>query len=94
MPVPLWFLNAIRQRLELIMLDIERQSEWRKIRAEERSAFAGMFPGEDKTKGADYMEWEDKHLFRRAVENEWLYTQGVKDGIQLIIGIMEEGNSK
>ncbi|WP_044479586.1 hypothetical protein [Paenibacillus antibioticophila] len=94
MPVPLWFLNAIRQRLELIMLDIERQSEWHKIRAEEQSAFAGMFPGEDKTKGADYMEWEDKHLFRRAVENEWLYTQGVKDGIQLIIGIMEEGNSK
>lgn len=94
MTIPIWFLNAIRQRLDLIMLDIERQSEWRKIRAEERSAFAGMFPGEDKMKGADYMEWEDKHLFRRAVENEWLYTQGVKDGIQLIIGIMEEGNSK
>lgn len=37
MPVPIWFLNAIRQRLNLMMLDIERHSEWRKLRAEERS---------------------------------------------------------
>lgn len=44
--------------------------------------------------GADYLGWEDKHLFRRAVENEWLYTQGVKDGTQLMIGIMEEVNGK
>lgn len=34
------------------------------------------------------MEWEDKHLFRRASEHKHLYSQGVKDGIQLIIALL------
>ncbi|WP_178023439.1 hypothetical protein [uncultured Paenibacillus sp.] len=70
------------------MVRIERQPELRKLRAEEREAFDTLVPGVDKTSLPGFMEWEDKHLFRRAAEHECLYLQGVKDGAQLVIALL------
>ncbi|MED4954452.1 hypothetical protein ABEO75_14775 [Paenibacillus macerans] len=77
MPFPLWFLDAIEQRLDQVSARIERNPDVRKLRAEERAAFDAMFSGKDKTKLPEFMDWEDKHHFRRALENERLYMQGM-----------------
>ncbi|MFD1174835.1 hypothetical protein ACFQ3W_00740 [Paenibacillus puldeungensis] len=90
MQIPPWFQSAIQQRLDAVMAQIERQPDLRKLRAEEHEAFDAMFPGVDKTRLPGFMEWEDKHLFRRASENERLYMQGVRDGVQLVIALLND----
>lgn len=75
------------------MVQIERQPELRKLRSEEQAAFEVMLPNGDITSLTGFMEWEDKYLFRRASEHKHLYSQGVKDGIQLIIALLNESSS-
>lgn len=74
------------------MVQIERHPELHKLRSEEQAAFDAMFPNGEKASLNGYMEWEDKHLFRRASEHRHLYSQGVKDGIQLIIALLNDSS--
>lgn len=88
MQIPSWFQSAVQQRVNSVMVQIERQPELRKLRADEHTAFDAMFLGVDKTQVPEFLEWEDKHHFRRATENERLYMQGVKDGLQLAVALL------
>lgn len=89
MQFPSWLQSVIQQRLDDVSAQIARHPEMRKLRTEEHSAFEAMFPNEDKKKMPDYMDWEDKHHFRKALENEYLYMQGMKNGVQLVIMLLE-----
>ncbi|CAM4253716.1 MAG: hypothetical protein E7L01_03840 [Paenibacillus macerans] len=90
MPFPLWFQDAIKQRVDDASARIERHPDVCKLRAEERTAFNAMFPGIDKMKLPEFMDWEDKHHFRRALENERLYMQGMIDGVQLVVALFND----
>jgi len=93
MEFPSWLQSAIQQRLDHVSARIERHPELRKIRVEENSAFNAMFSGGDKTELPGFTEWEDKHHFRRALENERLYLQGMRDGAQLIFALLADPGS-
>jgi hypothetical protein len=71
------------------MVQIERQPELRKLRAEEQQAFQMLIDGVDKTDTEEYLDWEEKHLIRQGVENEHLYLQGVKDGAKLVFALFD-----
>ncbi|MGZ7443008.1 hypothetical protein [Paenibacillus sp. TH7-28] len=90
MPFPLWFREAIQQRLDEVSARIQRQPDLRKLRAEEHEAFDAMFSGVNKTMLPEFMDWEDKHHFRRALENERLYMQGMIDGMQLVVALFND----
>lgn len=90
MDLPSWFQSAIQERLERVMAGIERRPALRKLRTEEGSAFEAMFSGTDRTKIPGFLEWEDKHHFKRAVENEHLYIQGLRDGVQLAFTLLDD----
>ncbi|MNZ92420.1 hypothetical protein D3C78_1114440 [compost metagenome] len=89
MELPSWFLSAIQERLEHVVARIERHPEMRKLRAEESSAFEAMFSGVDRTKLPGFVDWEDKHHYKRGVENEHLYIKGLRDGVQLAITLLD-----
>lgn len=36
----------------------------------------------------EFSEWEDKHHYRQALENEALYWQGMKDGAQFVYVVL------
>jgi len=36
------------------------------------------------------MEWEDKHQYNQALQNERLYLQGMKDGAQLLFALLTD----
>jgi hypothetical protein len=42
----------------------------------------------DKMGSPEFMDWEDKHHFKLATENERLYLQGMKDGAQLVLALL------
>ncbi|GAA0136934.1 hypothetical protein YSY43_37750 [Paenibacillus sp. YSY-4.3] len=90
MDLPSWFQNAIQEKLEQVMTQIERHPELCKLRSEERSALEAMFSGVDRTKIPGFMNWEDKHHFKRGVENEHLYIQGLRDGVQLAFALLDD----
>ncbi|MBN2982253.1 hypothetical protein [Cohnella algarum] len=88
MEFPLWFQDAIQRRLDHVSARIERHPELRKCRDEENTAFHAMFSGVEMTQLLAFMEWEDKVHFTRALENERLYLQGMRDGVQLAFALL------
>lgn len=89
MELPSWFQSAIQERLEHVVARIEHHPELRKLRAEESSAFEAMFSGADRTKLPGFIDWEDKHHYKRGIENEHLYIKGLRDGVQLAITLLD-----
>lgn len=90
MEVPSWFRNAIQQRLDEITSDSEVGPELLQAHIDEQKAFESLYDGMDAAQFTRYMAWEDRHLFRRALENERLYMEGVKDGAQLAAALMAD----
>lgn len=90
MEFPSWFQRAIQRRLEYVTARIEQQSDLRKYRAEEEKAFEALFSGIDIEQSPEFMEWEDKHHIKRAQENERLYLQGMRDGVQLVVALLSD----
>lgn len=37
----------------------------------------------------EFSEWEDKHHYKQALENEALYWQSMKDGAQFVYVVLE-----
>lgn len=90
MDFPPWFQNAIQRRLDYVSATIEHHPELRQLRVEARTAFDAMFSGVDKGQLPAFMEWEDKQNYKRAIENEQLYLQGIRDGMQLAFSLLVE----
>lgn len=90
MEFPSWFHNAIQQRLDHVSSRIEHQVEVCRCRDEENTAFHAMFSSMDNTQLQAFMEWEDKVHFRRALDNERLYLQGLRDGAQLLFSLLTD----
>jgi hypothetical protein len=90
MDIPSWFQSAIQRRLDYVSARIEHHPDLRKYRAEEEAAFEALFTDVDKTQWPEFMEWEDKHHLKRAVENERLYLQGMRDGMQLVVALLSD----
>lgn len=90
MEFPSWFQSAIQQRLDHVSAWIEHHPELRQFRIEEREAFDAMFSGVNKTQIPEFMEWEDRHHFKTALENERLYLQGLRDGMQLVFALLSD----
>ncbi|RAV05141.1 hypothetical protein [Paenibacillus sp. YN15] len=92
MELPTWFQSAMEQRMLEVLARIERHTELRFSRAEEEEAWKVLFAGTDKAHSPEFMDWEDKHHFRRAMESEMLYVQGMRDGVQLIVALLNEAS--
>lgn len=90
MEFPSWFQNAIQRRLDQVSAQVQRYPELCKSREEEKTALHAMFPGVDTTQMPAYIEWEDKHHFTQALENERLYLQGMRDGVQLVFALISD----
>ncbi|MGG1599079.1 hypothetical protein [Paenibacillus naphthalenovorans] len=83
MKFPPWFREAIQKRLDNVSDLIENHSELSRIRENERKAFERLFAGMDIGRMPEFAGWEDCQHLKQAIMNEWLYLQGLKDGIQL-----------
>ncbi len=88
MELPAWFRSAVEQRMDVVLARIELRAELQQYRNEEEEAWEVLFTGLDKSYSPEFMDWEDKHHFRRALECEMLYIQGMRDGVQLIVALL------
>lgn len=88
MEFPSWFRSDIQRRLDHVSAQIERHADLRKFRIEENLALDALFSGMDKMESPEFMDWEDKHHFKLAMENERLYLQGMRDGVQLVLALL------
>lgn len=99
MDFPPWMQRAIQSRIEEVTAQIEQDPELSRVRGEADEVFKAMFAGKDIELTSEYNEWENRYIVRIGIENERLYMQGLRDGIQLTVSLLgpsmpEEGNTK
>lgn len=85
---PTWMQRAIKARLDEVSARIEHDPELSRVRGETDEAFATLFAGEDVEQTPEYIEWENRYIVSKGIENERLYMQGLRDGIQLTVSLL------
>ncbi|MCZ1265955.1 hypothetical protein ACIOBL_17920 [Paenibacillus taichungensis] len=88
MDFPRWMQRAIQARLEEVSSRIEHDPEMSRVRGETDDAFEGLFAGKDIEQTPEYIEWENRYIVSKGIENERLYMQGLRDGIQLTVSLL------
>lgn len=88
MDFPPWLQQAIQARLDEVSARIENDPELSHVREKKDEAFEGLFAGKDIEQTPEYAEWESRFIVSRGVENERLYLQGLRDGIQLTVSLL------
>ncbi|MEO2260423.1 hypothetical protein ABGV43_26330 [Paenibacillus amylolyticus] len=99
MDFPPWMQRAIQARLDEVSALIEHDTELSRVRGETDEAFEALFAGKDVEQTPEYAEWENRYIVSKGIENEQLYMQGLRDGIQLTVfllgqSMLEESNTK
>ncbi|MFC3803830.1 hypothetical protein [Cohnella sp. GCM10012308] len=90
MELPAWFRMAMQQRLDAIYVQNDLDPELLRARTEEKMAFEALYSDMDETQFNRYLAWEDKHLFKRALEHERFYMKGVQDGAQMVSALLAD----
>lgn len=88
MDFPPWMQRAIQARLEEVSAHIEQDPELSRVRGETDEAFEALFTSKDIEQTVEYAEWENRYIVSKGIENERLYMQGLRDGIQLTVSIL------
>ncbi|PYE47862.1 hypothetical protein HUB98_24455 [Paenibacillus barcinonensis] len=88
MDFPPWIQRAIQARLDEVTARIEHDPELSLIRGETDEAFEALFAGQDVQQTPEYIEWENRYIVRKGIENERLYMQALRDGIQLTASLL------
>ncbi|SDL33529.1 hypothetical protein SAMN05428961_104685 [Paenibacillus sp. OK060] len=88
MDFPPWMQRAIKARLDEVSARIEHDPELSRLRGGTDEAFEGLFAGKDIEQTPEYAEWESRYIVTKGIENEQLYMQGLRDGIQLTVSLL------
>lgn len=88
MDFPPWMQRAIQARLDEVTARIEHDPELSRVRGETDEAFEVLFAGKDVEQTPEYTEWENRYIVSKGIENERLYMQGLRDGIQLTVSLL------
>ncbi|KAA8785444.1 hypothetical protein EC604_16505 [Paenibacillus amylolyticus] len=88
MDFPPWMQRAIQARLDEVSARIEQDPELSSVREETDEAFEALFAGKQIELTPEYAEWENRYIVSKGIENERLYMQGLRDGIQLTVSLL------
>ena len=88
MDFPPWMQRAIQTRLDEVSSRIEQDPELIRVHEETDEAFEALFAGKQMEQTHEYAEWENRYLVSKGIENERLYMQGLRDGIQLTVSLL------
>ncbi|APO44604.1 hypothetical protein BS614_11745 [Paenibacillus xylanexedens] len=88
MDFPRWMQRAIQVRLNEVTAQIEHDPELSRVRGGTDEAFEVLFAGKDVEQTPEYIEWENRYIVSKGIENERLYMQGLRDGIQLTVSLL------
>nr|WP_154982888.1 hypothetical protein [Paenibacillus xylanexedens] len=88
MDFPPWMQRAIQARLDEVTARIEHDPELSRVRGETDEAFEALFAGKEVKLTPEYTEWENRYIVSKGIENERLYMQGLRDGIQLTASLL------
>ncbi|MBY0117992.1 hypothetical protein [Paenibacillus xylanexedens] len=88
MDFPRWMQRAIQARLDEVTARIEHDPELSRLRGGTDEAFEALFASKDVEQKPEYAEWESRYIVTKGIENERLYMQGLRDGIQLTVSLL------
>jgi hypothetical protein len=88
MDFPRWMQRAIQARLDEVSSLIEQDPGLSRVRGGTDEAFEVLFAGKDVEQTPEYIEWENRYIVSKGIENGRLYMQGLRDGIQLTVSLL------
>ncbi|WP_433583264.1 hypothetical protein [Paenibacillus amylolyticus] len=88
MNFPPWLQRAFEARLDEVSARIEHDPELSRVHGGTDEAFEVLFAGKDVEQTPEYIEWENRYIVSKGIENERLYMQGLRDGIQLTVSLL------
>ncbi|WP_315794984.1 hypothetical protein [Paenibacillus sp. BIC5C1] len=88
MDFPPWLQQAIQARLDEVSAQIEHDPELSRVRGETDEVFEALFASKDVEQTPGYAVWESRYIVTKGIENEQLYMQGLRDGIQLTVSLL------
>jgi hypothetical protein len=88
MDYPRWMQRAIQARLNEVTARIEHDPGLSRLRGGTDEAFEALFASKDVEQTPEYAEWESRYIVTKGIENERLYMQGLRDGIQLTVSLL------
>ena len=83
MEFPIWFTEAMQRRFELICVQLQQDEFIRMEHAQFNSVFQVFLRGLNEDEKAQFLQVEELWVRLEALEKEWIYTQGMKDGALL-----------
>lgn len=93
MDFPRWMQRAIQARLDEVTAQIEHDPELSRLRGGTDEAFEVLFASKDVEQTPEYIEWENRYIVSKGIENERLYMQGLRDGIELTVSLLGQSKS-
>lgn len=87
---PKWFTQALVQRFNELSLVAEQQDRFLPVVGRASHLLMELMNQADVSIHGVILEWEETVCYQHSLEKEWLYFEGVKDGMRL----MNSTNSK
>lgn len=85
---PSWFTETIQRRIEILHKELKQD----KLIQIEQAGFDVLFlifiKNLDKDRRAQFLQLEELWTRVEGLEMEWIYKQGVKDGVKLMISML------
>jgi hypothetical protein len=90
---PAWVDEAIQRRYYDLDKSIHKHVRVQNYRAEEKLLFNGLKNVLNENQQILMMQWEEKEAYCTGIEKELIYRQGLMDGAQLIIALLQSGTT-
>jgi hypothetical protein len=82
--LPDWLKESLNRRFIDLSYTAERQDKVVPIKSRAKDIFEYLRNNQDELGSRIFLEWEDLKNHHNTIEKEWLYFEGVMDGIKLM----------
>jgi len=86
---PDWFKTALQTRFDEQSFQSLQDPKIKSLREKVQTASKSLKQCLDETVKLCFLKWEEECNYLHGQELEWLYMQGVRDGAQLVLALMD-----
>lgn len=92
--VPVWMQEALQSRCEAVVLEAFQQPQIKPLQDKVQQKQERFKQALTEGQWLLFLEWEEECSYVQGLEQQWAYKLGLKDGAQLLFGLLQSGESR
>lgn len=92
--VPAWMREVLQSRCEAVVLKAFQQPEIKPMRDKVQQTQQRFKQALTEGQWQLFLEWEEDSSYVQGLEQQWAYRLGLKEGAQLLFGLLQSGESR